>query len=70
MQKIPFIDLFKSALHVSGHKLAHPQGHFLTVYTELRNFLHLVGCLHRFLTMHGLTKIKKKIFIFGFKSQF
>jgi hypothetical protein len=33
MQQIPFIDLFKSALHVSGDKLAHPQEHFLTVYT-------------------------------------
>ena len=28
MQQIPFIDLFKSALHVLGDKLAHPQGHF------------------------------------------
>ena len=33
MQQIPFIDLLKSALHVSGNKLAHPQEHFLTVYT-------------------------------------
>ena len=37
MQQIPFIDLlidlFKSALHVSGDKLAHLQEHFLTVYT-------------------------------------
>ena len=33
MQQIPFIDIFKSALHVSGDKLAHPQEHFLTVYT-------------------------------------
>jgi len=33
MPQIPFIDLFKSALHVSGDKLAHPQEHFLTVYT-------------------------------------
>ena len=24
MQQIPFVDLFKSALHVSGDKLAHP----------------------------------------------
>ena len=31
MQQIPFIDLFKSALHVSGDKLAHSQEHFLTV---------------------------------------
>ena len=28
-----FIKLFKSALHVSGDKFAHPQEHFLTVYT-------------------------------------
>jgi len=33
MQQIPFIDLFKSASHVSGDKLVSPQGHFLTVYT-------------------------------------
>ena len=33
MQQIPFIDLFKSALHVSGDKPAHPQEHFLTVHT-------------------------------------
>ena len=29
-----FIYLFKSALHVSGNKFAHPQEHFLTVYTD------------------------------------
>jgi hypothetical protein len=29
MQQTPFIDLFKSALHVSGDKLAHRQQHFL-----------------------------------------
>ena len=28
-----FINLFKSALHVSEDKFAHPEGHFLTVYT-------------------------------------
>jgi len=33
MQQIPFIDLFKSAVHVSGDKFAHPQEHFLSVYT-------------------------------------
>ena len=33
MQQIPFIDLFKSAVHVSGDKLAHPHEHFLTVYS-------------------------------------
>ena len=27
------INLFNSALHVSGDKFAHPQEHFLTVYT-------------------------------------
>ena len=29
-----FINLFTSALHVSGDKFAHPQEHFLTVYTD------------------------------------
>jgi hypothetical protein len=28
MQQIPFIDLFKSALHVSGEKFARPQEQF------------------------------------------
>ena len=28
-----FINLFNSALHVSGDKHAHPQEHFLTIYT-------------------------------------
>ena len=28
-----FINLFNSALHVSGDKFAHPQEQFLTVYT-------------------------------------
>ena len=28
-----FINLFNSALHVSGEKFAQPQEHFLTVYT-------------------------------------
>ena len=27
------INLFKSALHISGHTFAHPLEHFLTVYT-------------------------------------
>jgi hypothetical protein len=35
-----FINLFNSALHVSGDKFAHPQEHFLTSYTAL-------GTLHR-----------------------
>ena len=30
----PFINLFKSALHVSGDKFAHPQEHF-RLYTQL-----------------------------------
>ena len=41
MQQNPFTDLFKSALHVSGDKLAHPQEHFLTVYTAF-------GTMHRY----------------------
>jgi len=32
MQQIPFIDLFKSAVHVSCDKLAHPQEHVLTAF--------------------------------------
>jgi len=43
MLKIPFINLFKSALHVSGDKLAHPQEHFFTVYTGI--FELIVGVL-------------------------
>ena len=38
MQQIPFIDFFKSALYVSGDKLARPQEHFLTVYTTSNGF--------------------------------
>jgi len=30
-----FIDLFESAVHVSGNKFAHLQKQFLTVYTAL-----------------------------------
>ena len=41
MQQIPFIDLFRLALYVSGDKLAHPQEHFLTVYTAF-------GTMHRY----------------------
>jgi len=40
MQQIPFIYLFKSALHVSGDILVHPQEHFLTLYTAF-------GTMHR-----------------------
>jgi len=32
-----FINLFKSALHVSGDKFAHPQEHFLTLYQYIRS---------------------------------
>ena len=35
-----FINLFKSALYVSGDKFAHPQEHLLTVYTAF-------GVMHR-----------------------
>jgi hypothetical protein len=35
-----FINLFKSALHVSGDKSAHPQEQFLTVYAAF-------GTMHR-----------------------
>jgi len=41
MQQISFTDLFKSALHVSGDKLAHAQEHFLTVRTAF-------GKMHRY----------------------
>ena len=35
-----FINLFSSALHVSGEKFAHPQEHFFTPYTAF-------GTMHR-----------------------
>ena len=41
MQQNLFIDLFKSALHVSGDKLAHPQEHFLILYAAF-------GTMHRY----------------------
>jgi hypothetical protein len=45
MQQIPFIDLFidlfKSALHVSDDKLTHLQEHVLTVYA-------VFGTMHRY----------------------
>ena len=47
MQQIPFIDLFKSALHVSGDKLAHPQEQFFTVYTAF-------GTMHRYCCRQAL----------------
>jgi len=40
-QKFSFIDLFESALHVSGDKPVHLQEHFLTVYTAF-------GSMHRY----------------------
>ena len=39
-QLFSFINLFKSALHVSGDKFTHPQELFLTVYTAF-------GTMHR-----------------------
>ena len=41
MQQILFIDLFKSALHILGDKLAHPQEHFLTVYAVYKVLLRM-----------------------------
>ena len=41
MQRIPYTDLFNSALHVSGENLIHPQEPFLTVYTAF-------GTMHRY----------------------
>jgi len=45
VQQIPFIDLFidlfQSALHVSGDKLAHLQEYFLILYTAF-------GTMHRY----------------------
>jgi hypothetical protein len=35
MQQFPFIDLFKSALHVSGDVFAHPQEQFNCIYIAL-----------------------------------
>jgi hypothetical protein len=43
MQQIPFIGLFKSALHVSDDKLSHPQEHFLAEYTDFGSTLPPVG---------------------------
>jgi hypothetical protein len=33
MQQFPFIDLFKSALRISGDNFAHPQQHFNCIYS-------------------------------------
>ena len=38
-----FISLFNSALHITGDKSAHPQEHFLTVYTAFGS-MHLHCC--------------------------
>jgi hypothetical protein len=40
MQQFPFIDLFKSALHVSGDNFAHHQEHFNCIYPAF-------GTMHR-----------------------
>ena len=45
---VSFIDLFNSALHVSGDKFAHPQEHFLTVYTAFFTMHRLCCWLRRF----------------------
>ena len=44
-----FIKLFNSTLHVSGDKFAHPQEHFLTVYTACGTMHRhcIVGVLHQ-----------------------
>jgi len=57
-----FINIFKSALHVSGDKFAHPQDHFFySIYSfwynapillptgatvEMEHVYHIFGCLH------------------------
>jgi len=52
MQQIPFInvfiDLFKSALHVSGDKLVHLQEHFLTVYITLVQCTDIAACRQQY----------------------
>ena len=48
MQQIPFIDLFKSIIHVSGDKLTQPQEHILTVYTAFGKYTYIAaGRCHR-----------------------
>ena len=64
MQQIPFIDLFKSALHISGDKLAHPTGAlFNCIYSFWYNTPILLPTgdkaeMGLVLMMHGLTNIK------------
>ena len=71
MQKIPFIDLFidlfESALHVSGDKLAHLQEHFLT-YTQSKSALHVSGnklahLQEHFLTVCTVKKYSQKVLL-------
>ena len=47
MQQIPFIDIFKSALHVSGNKLAHLQEHFLSSISTLLPVGSNIGALYQ-----------------------
>jgi Ser-tRNA(Ala) deacylase AlaX len=42
MQQFPFIDVFKSVLHVSGDNFAHPQEHFNCIYSFWYNALTLL----------------------------
>jgi len=50
-----FINLFKSALHVSDEKFAHPQEHLLTVYTAFVTMQFPAQPWHRSaaVTVHG-----------------
>ena len=48
------INLFNSALHVSGDKFAHPQEHFLTLYTAF-------GTMHR-LAAVSMQSTKSRIY--------
>jgi len=50
MQQIPFIDLFKSALHVSGDKLVHPQDLVGCLYlssNDARSHKHYIFCFQK-----------------------
>jgi hypothetical protein len=58
-----FMNLFNSALHVSGDKFAHPQEHFLTIYSFWYNAPTLLPSGAPVM-MHGHTNIKfKNVFI-------
>ena len=53
--------IFKSTLHVSGDKFAHPQEHFLTVYTAF-------GTMHRHCCKPAAVSVhctKSRIYISG-----